>query len=834
MLSAKLGYDLHTRLLNVYGKSTVDSLLGNKADKTAVVTALGANGNYLTWTKNGAVNNITVPYATIASKIYGATEHTGTALSNFDIEHTLTYQASNNLGDGISYSAILSVSAGSVHRFFQIIGGKGDTNFLKWRTTNGDATAMGSVRRLLDDVNYASVLDGRYYTESEINTKLAGYQAKGNYVTTDTAQTISGAKTFTSYIFLRWGSATKGLYFSGDSNGNVGLSAHENNSYTADAFGFGRDGRLTANSFTKRGGTSSQFLKADGSVDGTSYLPRSGGSMTNTNVVTNLNADLLDGKHNGEVTAKKLTVVSPTIIGVTVATAKANFLNAIKGAAFGNVTVIESSLINNWNSDSTTVVGSSGYSAINVTPRYDGNTYGQFLLFHYASYNPKLIGRNNGAWTAIKTFAFIDDNVASATKLQTARTINGTSFDGTANITTSYWGTARTLWGQSCNGSANISGSMTGVGSISMNGDLVIDKSAPIIKLKGRENGSTIQFYASDNTYRASIQFQNNYGPLEIKTGSDDIYLAPGNVVRVKTSTASYALNTASFICDSWIRTKGATGWYNETYGGGWYMTDSTYIKNYNSKRLKIEGINDYYAVWLSSGGFCCEGYAGTLWNEGYGALNIGIVNNSNQTPLMVAYRNGTASAHTGANRLFALELLNSGTTLHFGFGGASKFDMNSAGVFHAVGGIYSDGYVSARGQNTSDIRLKEDIKDFRATDIIKALRPVQFKWNATARSKFPVLDTDAPQYGLIAQEAEKTAPWLVDRKMFDDGYWGVRYDKLIPVLLKGQQETIRDLMQIDNSLLLVTRKTETLEQRVTRLEAENRELRKKIELLTA
>ena len=57
-------------------------------------------------------------------------------------------------------------------------------------------------------------------------------------------------------------------------------------------------------------------------------------------------------------------------------------------------------------------------------------------------------------------------NAASATKLQTARTINGTSFDGTANITTTNWGTARnisitdgtnTSTAVSVNGSANVS-----------------------------------------------------------------------------------------------------------------------------------------------------------------------------------------------------------------------------------------------------------------------------------------------------------------------------------------------------------------------------------------
>lgn len=55
--------------------------------------------------------------------------------------------------------------------------------------------------------------------------------------------------------------------------------------------------------------------------------------------------------------------------------------------------------------------------------------------------------RNNtsSGWSSWGTLAFLTDNVASATKLQTARSINGTSFDGTANITTAKWGSYRTV-----------------------------------------------------------------------------------------------------------------------------------------------------------------------------------------------------------------------------------------------------------------------------------------------------------------------------------------------------------------------------------------------------
>ncbi len=103
-------------------------------------------------------------------------------------------------------------------------------------------------------------------------------------------------------------------------------------------------------------------------------------------------------------------------------------------------------------------------------------------------------------------------------------------------------------------------------------------------------------------------------------------------------------------------------------------------------------------------------------------------------------------------------------------------------GTVYGKVGVYSDGYVSARGQNTSDIRLKTDIKDFNASDIIRALRPVAFKWNALARSKFEIFRTDEVQYGLIAQEVKPVAPWLVDEDIFHVGLWGLHYVRLLPI----------------------------------------------------
>lgn len=59
-------------------------------------------------------------------------------------------------------------------------------------------------------------------------------------------------------------------------------------------------------------------------------------------------------------------------------------------------------------------------------------------------------------------------NANAAVKLATARSINGTSFNGSANITTANWGTARTITvgntGKSVNGSGNVSWSLGEIG----------------------------------------------------------------------------------------------------------------------------------------------------------------------------------------------------------------------------------------------------------------------------------------------------------------------------------------------------------------------------------
>ena len=87
------------------------------------------------------------------------------------------------------------------------------------------------------------------------------------------------------------------------------------------------------------------------------------------------------------------------------------------------------------------------------------------------------IALNGSVKTTFDTNGYYSGKANQANTLATARTINGTSFNGSANITTANWGTARTLTignkGQSVNGSGNVSWSLSEIGALPAAGGTV-------------------------------------------------------------------------------------------------------------------------------------------------------------------------------------------------------------------------------------------------------------------------------------------------------------------------------------------------------------------------
>lgn len=58
------------------------------------------------------------------------------------------------------------------------------------------------------------------------------------------------------------------------------------------------------------------------------------------------------------------------------------------------------------------------------------------------------------------------------------------------------------------------------------------------------------------------------------------------------TSRSDTKLSVAGITNNQWYRSTGSVGWYNDSYGGGIYMTDATYVRTYGSKAfLAINGL---------------------------------------------------------------------------------------------------------------------------------------------------------------------------------------------------------------------------------------------------
>ena len=88
-------------------------------------------------------------------------------------------------------------------------------------------------------------------------------------------------------------------------------------------------------------------------------------------------------------------------------------------------------------------------------------------------------GKNTAVWQKL---VLESGNTATATKLAAARTINGTAFNGTANITTANWGTARNI------SIADATATNTG-GAVSVNGSAAVTLKLPAA-IKANVTGS--------------------------------------------------------------------------------------------------------------------------------------------------------------------------------------------------------------------------------------------------------------------------------------------------------------------------------------------------------
>jgi hypothetical protein len=64
-------------------------------------------------------------------------------------------------------------------------------------------------------------------------------------------------------------------------------------------------------------------------------------------------------------------------------------------------------------------------------------------------------------------------------------------------------------------------------------------------------------------------------------TGTNWLY---GTVLTNYNAIGTTSQQTGDLHAAGWLRTYGQRGWYSQSYGGGWYMIDSTWLRTYNNK----------------------------------------------------------------------------------------------------------------------------------------------------------------------------------------------------------------------------------------------------------
>ncbi len=123
--------------------------------------------------------------------------------------------------------------------------------------------------------------------------------------------------------------------------------------------------------------------------------------------------------------------------------------------------------------------------------------------------------------------------------------------------------------------------------------------------------------------------------------GTNRLRIDSAGNVGIGNTAPAYKLDVAGDIhATGWVRTDGTNGWYSQTYGGGWFMQDTTWVRTYNAK-----------GVWTNTGplgsdGGLTIGYGGAAAPT-KGAIISGSVGIGTSTPGMPLDVVGNARATT-------------------------------------------------------------------------------------------------------------------------------------------------------------------------------------------
>lgn len=497
------------------------------------VTSLGTNGNYVTWTKNGTTNNLTVPFATTSNVLNNLGNRTAISGTTVGQRGLRLYEVYNN-GYPVNFGNVLNIGGQGYGELLFQWTVDSNPGHLYYRSKRDVASqAWSNWVTILDNNNYSSTLDGRY-------------------VTLATNQTVSGIKTFS-----------------------------------------------TQQKFTVATGTS-PF------------------TVSSTTVVSNLNADMLDGWHLNYI-LKDGYVTSGTA-----------------GLSSYWRKVWDITLNNQYNDVDINLLVHSAYNQqwgiISFRLRQNGTAKS------ISAFLAEVVGN-----IPLDRFRLYYNNSSGLCQLWCNPSGQYDVYNYRVLAKTWRTGTEAATLGTFYTGDTSTAQSLPSDSYVSMTGITIVNTAAKV--------ANTLTFAAgafAAKTYNGSAAVTVNI-PTHTShlTNNSGFWTGTRYWANIAVSTASSTSTQPTFntcYTSNWFRSTGSTGWYSQTYGGGWYMTDSTWIRTYGSK-----------SVYQNTGQIRTDGYLVTN-----GGITVGATSPNNDTYKSHVTGNSWSSGYIRAGAGFYHNSVNS------------------------------------------------------------------------------------------------------------------------------------------------------------------------------
>lgn len=169
-----------------------------------------------------------------------------------------------------------------------------------------------------------------------------------------------------------------------------------------------------------------------------------------------------------------------------------------------------------------------------------------------------------------------------------------------------------------------------------------------------------------------------------------------------------------------------------------------------------------------------------------------------------------TNSSATYSAKILSTKASTSYTTGALTVGGG----VGIGGSIYAKNNIVANGGITAKTDSTSDIRLKNNIRDFNASLILKEIgKPFTFEWNSLARELNSNLSNEHQNFGVSAQRVKEVLPGFTF-ECYEGGYLGVKYERFMPIVIAAQLETMGEVEMLKREIKELKNKIRILEER--------------------